>query len=348
MAYTTDYGTEIKALVDSATAADKLNLSEAFYRSIYEESKFAQERTIIPGVRSGALVPIIDDSADYTAFPEVTDCDSAECAISNGFSAEKWTIGIYECIVNICLRDFDQDFLRFFNTWKSDNDEDGLSTPLVQFIMNKFMKDANAALWRVGSVAEESSVNTLLSGSNGLFTLAEAGGGVKINLTENEEVVPTDRVYADENAVVGYLQSMYEEYIASNWYGSQDVVFEMDKRSALNYVQYLNVNGVNGTNCCVDVDKVMNRGFNLDGLNYHGIPIKVRAEYDAISTQVLSGDNPFRILLINQSNLIVGTEQTDKLQDFDLWYSKDDNKIKMRGTLNLGAALPTNDYILAI
>ena len=48
MAYTTDYGTEIKALVDSATAADKLNLSEAFYRSIYEESNFAQERTIIP------------------------------------------------------------------------------------------------------------------------------------------------------------------------------------------------------------------------------------------------------------------------------------------------------------
>lgn len=341
---TTNFQTNVIDLVNSLSSADKANLNESIFKSLFVESDFAKERKIMPGVRNGGKLVELDNSTNYNSFPAQTGCADNECDLNIDGDTYNWLIGNYNCKIPICLKTFNQDFLTFFNTWSTDNDEDGLTSALVQYLFNQFKKNANGALWAKSFVAQDGSGNPVLEDSNGHLVLGEAGGGEVIAMAENT-AGSESLTFADENVVKGYLDQAYEYYLGSEFY-EKDVVIEMDRRSAMNYIQWLDANDTAAAGCCVDIEKVMTNKRGFTGLNYRGIPIKVRSEYDKTSAQVLAGAKPHFILLVEQSKLLIGTEQINKLADFDLWYSKDANQIYMRGELNMGAALPTKDYVL--
>ena len=80
-------------------------------------------------------------------------------------------------------------------------------------------------------------------------------------------------------------------------------------------------------------------------------------EWDAIinGTAELNGgggaaarENPNRIILTSKDNLLIGTEERQQLSMLDVFYEKKDKKVYIDAEAYLGAAVPLNEYILAI
>jgi hypothetical protein len=97
----------------------------------------------------------------------------------------------------------------------------------------------------------------------------------------------------------------------------------------------------------------------LDNLVFRGVPIKVMRDWDAIiETQGLGLNggggaaarvNPHRILMTYPDNLLLATSDVVNFNMFDIWHSKDKNKVIMKVGTYFGAGIPMkNEYILAI
>jgi hypothetical protein len=124
------------------------------------------------------------------------------------------------------------------------------------------------------------------------------------------------------------------------------------------------LNGLSDTTCCNGIDRVnpdglVTRSYTLDNLVFRGVPIKVMRDWDAIiETQGLGLNggggaaarvNPHRILMTYPDNLLLATSDVVNFNMFDIWHSKDKNKVIMKVGTYFGAGIPMkNEYILAI
>ena len=97
-------------------------------------------------------------------------------------------------------------------------------------------------------------------------------------------------------------------------------------------------------------------------LSFYGIPIKVMHVWDEIinktselnpgwnGKKIINPNaprvNPHRILLTYKENTILGTQETSNLNFFDIWYSKDHNKVYMQGGSYFGAGIPEKENLL--
>src|SRR6478736_2502079 len=199
------------------------------------------------------------------------------------------------------------------------------------------------AIWRRVWFADSASVDPLLSGADGIFTQAEAMDGFKIVVTENS--LGSGLTGA---ALYDYLTEAYEYASVQPWWNPATARFEMTQAMAAVLVSWLNSLGDKSLyNCeCFSPDGVTaQRTFSINGqLRVFGVPVHIHREFDGVINAFALG-NPYRAILTNESNILIGTTELDRLPAFDIWYSKDDDQIYIKGGANVGAALVTNQYV---
>lgn len=375
MAIETNFTEEVIEVVGSLTKTEKIEMSEALFKGSVEVTDLTKEHTVLTGVRHGNYVPIIDDQPSYEsfAFSDPNVCAIPVCDVSTDYSVEKWDLGLIECKMPICLRSFDDEFLKFWNQYKmvqtdGEKNEEYLQSALIQFLYNKFKNNHLAAQWRGGYFGDKSSSSALFNGIDGWFTQAEANPDQVIVIAENDGVD-----YAAQQLsglrIYEILKAMYTKYMLQSWFTTKPVEFRMTKLDAQMLTMYYN--DLSDKKCCdglqiIDPEKVSAAPvFAWERLTFYGIPIKVMHIWDEVinkTTELNPGwngkkiitpnakrDNPHRIILTYKDNLLLGTQEQSNLSFFDIWFSKDDDKIYMKGGSYFGAAIPEKDnYILAI
>ena len=364
MAYSDNYSAALTTLVDGLVAADKLEFSELLFSKAFQDTDVTQTHTVVTGIRKGHKVPILKDNPNYESFPFVdsTSCATTECDVANEFGNMEWDLALQECRVPICLRTFDEEFLRFFNQYKvTEAGEPDLNTAILAFITNKFRKNLVAAQWRSAYFADKSSASALFNGHDGFFTQAEANADQIVTVTQNDGAV----TFADQKVtgeqVYGYLEAMYLKAGDQAWFDPSQVEFRIPRAWGVALVTFLNSKAdVSMYNCdCINPNAITGaRTFMLNGLRMFGIPVLVHQEWDGVinGTAELNGGggtnprvNPNRAILTWRNNLLIGTSEASALNSFDIFYDRKDRQVYLDGSIYMGSAIPMIDeYILAI
>lgn len=370
MAYSDNFAADIITLVDGLEDAELLDFNNLLFEETFQYSDLAMEHEVITGVRNGSHLPILDDDADPETFPftDETSCTPPECDITPEYSSYTWAVKLIECRVPICLRTFSEGFLKFWNAWRQTQEgEPDLSQAYIAYMVKRFSKNHQLALWRAAYFADSSASSDYLNGYDGIFVQAEANPDQVVTITENSNGSGSgsDCLYADQAitgaAVYEYLEQMYELGMAGAWFDDTMVEYQITRSMAYELVKWLNRQEKKApTNCeCIDPKTgEMRRTYRFDGLMFNGIPIKVRHEWDDIIKGVteLNGGGtttcrvqPHRAILAKKSNLLIGTSETDALNSFDIYYWKKEKKVYIEGSSYVGSGIPKiGEYVVAL
>lgn len=365
MAYTDNFVEDFLPLVDDLAAAENATYRSLIFNKVFIASDIARDHTVVTGVREGSLVPIIDMEPNYEAFPFINaeSCDTTECDLNMNYSGYKWDLGLISCRVPICLRTFNDNFLIFWNSYKMLNpakvDRVYLKTALLQYITDLLVNSFEIAKWRVEYFGDKGSASPLLNGFDGWFAQAAAVPELVVPIAKNAGATYAAQQMTGQE-IYDLLLAMEELYLQQEWAGDKPMEYRMTKKMAMTLAAFLNK--LKDSACCDGIDRinpdaVASKTFFYDKLAFHGIPIKPMPEWDKIINKVgvLNGGggtnprvDPNRVLLINKSNLLIGTEERDMLKMLDIFYDKKDKKVYFDLEAYLGAAIPLREYILAI
>lgn len=366
MAYTDNFVADFLPLVDDLISAEGAEYSKLIFNKVFLASDITKDHTVVTGVRNGTLVPIIDSEPNYEAFPFISaeSCDTTECSLNSQYSGFKWDLGLISCRVPICLRTFNDNFLRFWNSYKMLNPqkaEDGtyLRTALLQYITDLLTNSLEIAKWRVEYFGDKGSASPLLNGFDGWFAQASAVTSLLIPIAKNSAATYALQQMTGQE-IYDLLLQMEALYLEQEWAGDKPMEYRMTKKMAMTLAAYLNK--LKDSSCCDGVerlnpDNVASKTFFFDRLSFHGLPIKPMPEWDKIINKVgvLNGGggtaarvDPNRVLLINKTNLLIGTEEKDMLKMFDVFYDKKDKKVYFDLEAYLGAAIPLREFVIAM
>ena len=365
MAYTDNFVEDFLPLIDDLASAENATYNKLIFNKVFIASDITKDHTVVTGVRNGSLVPIIDSEPNYEAFPfiDAESCDTTECSLNANYSGKKWELGLIACSVPICLRTFNDNFLIFWNSYKMLNpgkvDRVYLKTALLQYLTDLLSNSLEVAKWRVEYFGDKGSASKLLNGFDGWFAQAAAVPGLVVPIAKNNGAIYAAQQMTGQE-IYDLLIEMEAKYLEQEWAGDKPMEYRMTKKMAMTLAAFLNK--LKDSSCCDGIDRINpdavgTKTFYYDKLAFHGIPIKPMPEWDKIINKVgvLNGGggtnarvDPNRVLLINKTNLLIGTEEREMLKMLDIFYDKKDKKVYIDLEAYLGAAIPLREYILAI
>lgn len=346
MALDGNFSTAITALVEDLVTADNVNISEAIFQETFGIGSFVSAHTLRTGVRNGSVIPIVLAGDNYCDMPVGNEqsCELNDCDLETNYAAKKWDLAEYNCRIPICMRTFDENFLVFWNMYRQ-RLEDPLQEPDAQafltYLTQQVERNVLGAQWRVGYWGDTSAItNNLINGNNGYFVQAEAGAGIKASITA-AGAAPT----AEE--ILDSIQAALNTASDQMWMGESDVVVKMSWTVANKIAIYLNtLNRQNPYNCdCVSADGIISADrFSVEGLRLFGYKVEAHREIDGGATCVTDADVN-KILIARKSNLLIGTNTTEKMEMFEIFYDKKDRMIYMDSMIYLGVSIPLDEYI---
>lgn len=352
-------------LVKSLTSAEKNDIQNAIVEGTQIISTFEDSNShfILEGVKHGRNVPILQNQPNADAFPFIddTDCETPSCDLEVSGRTKTWDLGMIGCKTPICLNSFPTDFMTWWGIHKKLFGEEDVNNVLVNYLRDKFLADFNLAKWRVPYFSDKASASNYLNSLNGFFVQMEANAGQVIEITQNAGLTYADQMNITGLDIYNYLVAM-DELQSNQYWNAGALEYRMTKVTAIKLANYLN--GLKDKSCCDGVQvlnptalTVGNSVYTWDNMAFRGKPIMVIPEWDYLinNNSALNGGGgnnarvqPHRIVLTYRENLLVGVPDMNHLEDFDIWYSKDQEKIFIKGKAYLGASVPLNDYVLAI
>lgn len=325
--------------VNNLCSADKVSINETIFERYMKDEAFNQHHTVLTEVRNGRLVPIMKANPDY-GFLKVRpgNCQMNICSITGTTSNKKWAPVDYNCRLEICKDTLDCDFKMFWDM--KCKDYDNMEDAFIDFLVAKTQENVNASQWRIAYFDDSENEDDEYAGIDGLFAqyaaiVATTGHTDQLfNIPENEEATIADQMDLADGRALGLIKDMY------NWAGlnnptlltSADAHFDITPELAFNYLASLQ-SGEGG--CCwpgAD-DGITSSRYDINNLNYMGIPIRIRHEWKGVivweqeQSSAANFNNPHRILFTTKSNKPIGTCDDNSFNSFDIFYDKKDKEI---------------------
>lgn len=359
----TSFASRLTSLITSFSDADRLEYSKAIVSDIHVDNEIEKEKPVLYGFQDGDVVPIIENNDSYTMFPSAdeTVCSTSECDIPLNFSGVKLTMALAKCRIPICLNSFNKDFLYFWGTYRKFNENPDLDEALLQFIGKQFKQGLENAKWRRAYFADKLSTSNLLDKANGFFTQADAGATAGVNevtIAKNSGANYAAQIMTGQE-VYELLSEMYDLASVNPWFDPATYQFEVTWQMANVFVNWLNNLGHKApANCsCYNAEGIVKSNvYTVDNVAFNGVRVIGRKAFDGVISQVpeLNGNNvagaartePNRAILAKNENMPVFSTDEENLTFFDIWHSKDDEKIYMRGGTYIGAAIPEVNKII--
>lgn len=357
MAYNNNFVTYLLPLAKDLASSEKMTFSNLLFNAIFLASDITKKHVVVTGVRHGNVVPIINEDPSYNSFPfiDANDCVINECDVQDSYSAIKWTLGLISCRIPICLRKFNDNFLIFWNSYKMLNpgkvDSNYIRSAIMQHIIKLVKNEFEAAKWRVIYYAIEGHTSPKLNGFDGYFEQAGANSANVIEIPENDTDTPLTG-----QEIYDLLYAIEEAYDATDWADQTSAMeFRMTKRMAMTLASFMNK--LDDTSCCDGIEKLdpsrtKTKSYVYDNLSFHGYPIIPMPEWDAIQKKVAEIKEGGvarinRVLFIEKTNMLIGTEEREQLSMIDVFYDKTQKKVFIDAEAYLGAAISLPRYIYA-
>lgn len=359
MAYDTSGLNEILADLNGLTEAEKMNIANLIFTQTFSVKNIKDTHPTLSEVRSGSKIPILLETEDYGGFPFTEgNCTLPACTITDNWSTYTWLLGQIGCEITICMENFTNDFLIFFNTWKKMNDGD-IESAVVQFIIERFQTRHLKAEIRVAYFGDTSSSDPLINGINGFFAQMEAmvPADQHVVITQNASGTAAGQTITDGQVLYDYLTQMYNIAVTKPWFDPSKMVWRMDRSLAMIFAGWLNTKTDQSPyNCeCIDPAKVTNpRVYQWDNLAFQGIKIEPLPFLDAMRAIDEIYDetdgtyvNRNRIILTRVENMIIGYEIEDTVKRFKVGYDEREDEIYIKGASLFGVGVPQDTFILA-
>lgn len=358
MAYDPTELNVILADLNGLTEAEKMNIGNLIFTQTFATKNIKDTHPTLSEVRSGSKIPILLESEDYGGFPFTEgNCTLPACTITDNWSTYTWSLGQIGCELTICMENFTNDFLAFFNTWKKMNEGD-IESAVVQFIIERFQTRHLKAEIRVAYFGDTSSSDPLIDGIDGFFAQMEAivPADQHVVITQNAEATAAGQTLTGQE-LYDYMVAMYDIAVTMPWFDPTNMVWRLDRSLAMLLAGFLNTKSDQSIyNCsCIDPAKVTNaRVYQWDNLAFQGIPIEALPFLDAmkaIAEIYDSTDGTFvnrnRIILTRRENMIIGYEIEDTLRRFKVGYDEREDEIYVKGASLFGVGVPQDTFILA-
>lgn len=343
----------ILTAVNSLCAADKANISNVIFSNYIQAENFAQHHEVMTEVRNNAIIPYIDAKPNY-GFLKVSqgNCVTNVCDIDATASVKRWNPADYDCRLTICKEDLACDFRLFWNM--RCKDFDNMNDAFMAFIVAKVNENFNASQWRIGYFDDSANTNPDYAGIDGLFkqwlALAPVGSPNRFEIPENAEGTVAEQLDLSPDRAYQLFRDMFRWASVNNTalLSSQGLHFDVTPALAYNYLFYLQDN--KEVQCCFSAtDGITDSKYSINNLNYMGVPIYIREEWKQIIEwqQAQAGSvnlpNPHRAVLTTRGNKPVGTCDAESFRDFDMWYNKDEKKIKIDIATSFDTKVLRND-----
>lgn len=361
----TDFKTGVLDLANDLVSVEKLTMANAIIEGSQRIKAFedSTSHTILEGVRHGHLIPILNNAPNANAFPFINEsvCETPSCDMTISGHSTKWELGMIGCKTSICFNSFDANFMSWWGINKKLFAEEDVDSVLMNYMRDVFLKDLNLAKYRAAYFSDKTSTSPYLNEINGVFVQMEANAKQVVAITQNAGATFADQMNMTGLDVYNYLVAM-DKIMMSQYWGIGALEFRITKATAMILADYMN--GLKDKDCCNGVERlnpnqliVGSSYYDYMNLSFRNKPIVVEEEWGYLinNNTALNGGggnnarvNPHRIILTYKENVLIGIPDRGHLEDFDMWYSKDDEKIYMKGRSYLGSAVPLNDYVLAI
>lgn len=357
------------ATVTGLTQSDSVRVSNAIFKNVFEVSDFTKSHFIQTGVKDGEAITIISDEVDYTAMPymDKNSCAPAEaCKTNLNLSKAIWNLQQFGCSLDICMKEFEQEFAIFWNFFKVYNPKGAdINNAYVQFIIKQIIKNRLGAQWRNAWYSDTSSSLPYLNAQDGFLVQAQAQYGANSNLkttiTENSNTTYTAQKLTGEQAYNYYLDIVKKAQDLPAFYAHKDWAIKTTQFMAQPFVNWLNENSTLAPGFCtkvLDPTKIQQESaWTIENVRVNGIPLAVHRELDGVINQIPTlngggGDNP-RVnpnfaLLTHKSNLRIGTSDQRDLNFFKSGFEDKKDNLWIKTTSTMDSKLVTDDFIIAI
>lgn len=349
----------ILTAVNSLCAADKADFSNVIFSNYVKGENFAQHHELMTEVRNNEVIPYIDSKPDY-GFLKVSQsgCASNICDVNATASVKRWNPVDYDCRLVICKKDLTCDFRKFWDM--NCKDYKNMNDAFMQFIVGKVNENFNASQWRIGYFDDNANTDEDYAGIDGLFkqwlALAPVGAPNRFEIPENDEATIAEQMQLAPDRAYTIFRDMFRWASTNNTalLASQGLHFDVTPELAWNYLFYLQEN--KEVQCCFSsTDGITGSKYSMDQLNYMGVPIFIRHEWQQIVQwqQQQAGSvnlpDPHRAVLTTRGNKPAGTCDAAAFRDFDMWYNKDEKKIKIDIATSFDMKVLRNtDFAIAI
>lgn len=345
--------------VNSLCSADKVDISNVIFQNHLEDAPFAAHHNVMTEVRNGQLIPYMDAKPNY-GFMKVSqgNCVSNVCDVNTTSSTKKWSPIDYNCKLSICKEDLSCDFRKFWGM--KCKDFDNMNDAFIAFIVDRVNSDFNSSQWRIGYFDTSTNTDPEYAGIDGLFqqwlALAPVGSPQRFPIPENAEPTVAEQMDLAPDRAYNLFRDMFRSASINNptLLASPGLHFDVTPVLAWNYLFYLQEN--KEINCCFSTtDGITKSAYSIDNLNYMGVPIYIRNEWKGVIEwqQSEAGSvnlpNPHRAVLTTVGNKPIGTCDAEAFRDFDMWYNKDEKKVKIEIATSFDAKVLRNDeFLIAI
>lgn len=330
------------------TEAEKFNFANAIIMENYAGVNIEENRTALSQIRNGNKLPIFLNEDDFEGFPTVGGCELSECDWDDPVSDYVWQIGEIGCKLKICMKTLSDSFLAFWNIHRNMGEED-MNSVFIKYIVEKFQRRLRNAQFRTLYYGDSDSSNDLINAFDGLIKQYEAGGGAKVEITENEGEDP--ELIKDGLDVYNYMKELYNELAGKPWFNPSEMKWEMNRELVNRLVGFLNTQSdLKEFSCdCIDPTKVSGaRLFDSDNLAIFGIPV-YPLPFTQAQNAISDYDGGLNVIILNRKqNDLLGYETENALNNFDIGYNREDRYIYLNGSSLFGGGIPTDAYGIAI
>lgn len=358
------FGDNLEVLLqglNSLEGAEKFKIGQAIF---LEENRIENIKDTHPSmgeVRTGNKVPIIGDEGSYDGFPFVEGCALPVCDFDVDVSEHEWRLAEMGCKMEICMKDFSNGFLAFWNVYKRMNEGD-IESAVVKYIVQIFQNTHLKTELRDAYFGDMSSDDALINGFNGYVTTmqarAQADDTLLVEITENEGATVAEQMITDGEAVYEYLKAIYTKALTKPWFNPSQMVWRMNEELVSALAGWLNLQSdLKGISCsCIDPSKVINdRVYTADNLAFFGIPIEPKPFTQAqkpIAELYDEGTGLYEhrniIILARKDAMILGYEHVDSMHQFNIGWNAEDRYIYMNGSSLFGSAVPVDYFVIGI
>lgn len=323
---------------------------------LYKRIGVGEVLTLVAPVRNGSNIPRLSYDANYNSikFTDGDDCAIDTCDFSPTWANKQWIIKEAECRYEECMKGLDDKFMQLYNHYKRlnpDSDEyqfviDQITDMLADILANSLL----AKVWLSDTENTEDTIN----GLDGVIAQLKTEQNLAYDLPQDQEL--TGEEWYEH---IGNALEMYEDQEFGD--GTADPVIYMDTQDARKLVRWLNAQDRTKINCeCIDPDGVV-RGdrFTVEGLRVHGvrvIAIPYKKMLESFPTDYFDDDagngganphwiDPNLLVITPMTNILVGNENNDDLNELTYFYNREDRKHKWDLGMRFGVTVPSPYFI---
>ena len=252
----------------------------------------------------------------------------------------------------------DCDFRKFWNM--NCKDYDNMNDAFMQFLADKVKESVNASQWRIAYFDDSANEDPLYAGIDGLFkqmlAAAPVGSPNRFEITENDGATIAEQMALAPERAYQVIRDMYNWAALNNpdLLSTPGIHFDVTPGLAFNYLLYLQ--DTRELNCCFSTtDGITQSRYDINSINYLGIPIVIRHEWSRIiewqqqTSGAVNYDNPHRAVLTYRGNKPVGTCDMEAFNNFDMFYERKEKQIYIDVETSFDAKLLfTSDFAIAI